>query len=630
MINTINLPPFKKMCITIGNLPSSFMESMSYYEALCWLYDYFENTLLPAINTNSEAITELQTAFLTLKSYVDNYFENLDVQTEINNKLDAMAEDGTLTTLIGNYVYPILADFESDVNETLSEQTLAINTLQTTVNNSLTTINTKVDSLASGSPAGVYDTVSDLTTADPDHSKIYVVAENGNWYYYDASTTSWVAGGVYQASVDPNDVEKLRSDIDHIVSDVDVLYNLVDADSMTDGGFINPNSGNLVTTTGYAYSDSIEVKANQEYNVDSKGNVYGAFYNNSNTYISGFKFEPNQLIYVTNSFTTPASAKYMKISCIDSATEDLKVYLDGAAILNPDITISTTQVIDKNAYNLIKYTELNVGSGQTYATLREAFAACTNPTYYNRYIVNFYGDGTEYNMYNDFTNAEKADATFIGRYVPQWTKLRGIGGKEKCIIALRLENNSSLISTLNTYGSSELEGLTVIGEKTRYAVHDDFSTINAKRTWKDCKFQIVTSSYKAVVGAGCRSGNTMIFENCIFTTNEWNTRPYSCHNNINFTDSANLYFINCRFINPTASATAVSFGSINNNSNGIINNAYFYGCFINHMKLVEENASAYGAGIKWKVSGYANNITSDDVVIENTDSEDYSSYVDLI
>ena len=104
MINTVNLPPFKKMCMTIGNLPSSFMESLSYYEALCWLYDYFEKTLLPAINTNSEAITELQVAFTTLKNYVDTYFDNLDLQEEVNNKLDEMAEDGTLENLISQYI----------------------------------------------------------------------------------------------------------------------------------------------------------------------------------------------------------------------------------------------------------------------------------------------------------------------------------------------------------------------------------------------------------------------------------------------------------------------------------------------------------------------------------------------
>lgn len=104
MINTINLPPFKKMCVTIGNLPTTFMESMSYYEALCWLYDYFEKTLIPAINTEGEAITELQTAFTTLKTYIDTYFEDLDVQEEINNKLDAMAEDGYFDELVHNYI----------------------------------------------------------------------------------------------------------------------------------------------------------------------------------------------------------------------------------------------------------------------------------------------------------------------------------------------------------------------------------------------------------------------------------------------------------------------------------------------------------------------------------------------
>ena len=35
-----------------------------------------------------------------LKTFVNNYFNNLDVQEEINNKIDEMAEDGTLETII--------------------------------------------------------------------------------------------------------------------------------------------------------------------------------------------------------------------------------------------------------------------------------------------------------------------------------------------------------------------------------------------------------------------------------------------------------------------------------------------------------------------------------------------------
>ena len=104
MIQINSLSPFKRMCVTVGNLPSSFMESMTYYEALCWLYNWLDKTVIPAINTEGEAITELQNAFTTLENYVNNYFDNLDVQEEINNKLDEMAEAGELTDIIAQYL----------------------------------------------------------------------------------------------------------------------------------------------------------------------------------------------------------------------------------------------------------------------------------------------------------------------------------------------------------------------------------------------------------------------------------------------------------------------------------------------------------------------------------------------
>ena len=42
--------------------------------------------------------------FIELHDYVQDYFDNLDVQEEINNKLDEMAGDGTLQELINNYL----------------------------------------------------------------------------------------------------------------------------------------------------------------------------------------------------------------------------------------------------------------------------------------------------------------------------------------------------------------------------------------------------------------------------------------------------------------------------------------------------------------------------------------------
>ena len=98
------LPPFKRFCMTIGELPTSYVESMTYYESLVWLCNYLSKTVIPAINTNGEAVTELQEKYIELKDYVDNYFDNLDVQTEIDNKLDDMAESGQLAEIIAAYL----------------------------------------------------------------------------------------------------------------------------------------------------------------------------------------------------------------------------------------------------------------------------------------------------------------------------------------------------------------------------------------------------------------------------------------------------------------------------------------------------------------------------------------------
>ena len=100
----ITLPPFKRFCMTIGELPTSYLESMTYYEMLVWFTNYLGKTVIPTIDNNAEAIIELQGLFVELQTYVNEYFDNLDVQEEINNKLDAMVEDGTMEELIAAYL----------------------------------------------------------------------------------------------------------------------------------------------------------------------------------------------------------------------------------------------------------------------------------------------------------------------------------------------------------------------------------------------------------------------------------------------------------------------------------------------------------------------------------------------
>ena len=170
------LRPFSKFIMSIGELPTSYLDSLSYAEQVTWFCDFLQNKVIPALNNNAEALQEVQRLMTELQEYVDNYFTNLDVQEEINNKLDQMAEDGTLTELIGNYIDPIIEEQNASIEE----------------------INTKVEAVASGSPL-VATSTSDMT----DQDRIYVNTTDGYWYYYNG--TAWTQGGIYQATALDND-----------------------------------------------------------------------------------------------------------------------------------------------------------------------------------------------------------------------------------------------------------------------------------------------------------------------------------------------------------------------------------------------------------------------------------------
>lgn len=148
----ITLPPFKRFCMTIGELPSSYVETMTYYEMVLWFTKYLGDTIIPTVNNNAEAVTELQNLFVELQTYVNNYFDNLDVQEEINNKLDVMAEDGTLEEIINQEIF-------TDINNQLS-----------TINDNLEVLNNEITLLVGDSYGqGVINGV---------------VVENAGWCYH--------------------------------------------------------------------------------------------------------------------------------------------------------------------------------------------------------------------------------------------------------------------------------------------------------------------------------------------------------------------------------------------------------------------------------------------------------------
>ena len=98
------LPPFLQYFRTIGIIPASYKVTMTFEEQVLEIMRFIKDEIIPKINENVLATQELQEKFKELVTYVDEYFENLDITNEVNSKLDEMAENGTLERIIGEYL----------------------------------------------------------------------------------------------------------------------------------------------------------------------------------------------------------------------------------------------------------------------------------------------------------------------------------------------------------------------------------------------------------------------------------------------------------------------------------------------------------------------------------------------
>ena len=250
------LNPFVVFCQK--TIPLAFDESMSYMEALYGLKAYLEEQIIPTVNSNAQAVQDLTTLVQQLEDYMEHYFDNLDVQQEINNKLDEMAEDGSLTNLIKAYVDPIYEEFESSINHN-------IETFENSVSSNIELMRNQVNDLTSGSPL-VASSTDDMTETD----RIYVNTTDGNWYYYDGD--SWEIGGTYQStavttdktlklidtSADSNAVGNKIDDINKSFTTSSFLNKRTIECTFTNGRYTK--TGDITATSDYKYTQSIFVK----------------------------------------------------------------------------------------------------------------------------------------------------------------------------------------------------------------------------------------------------------------------------------------------------------------------------------------------------------------------------------
>ena len=110
-------------------LPLVYDDSLSYYELLNKMVVYLNNTIEDVAKAEGN-IDSLLTAYTQLQGFVNDYFDNLDVQEEINNKLDEMAESGELSDLLEPFIPDLITAW---LNEHITPTTPIVdNTLSIT------------------------------------------------------------------------------------------------------------------------------------------------------------------------------------------------------------------------------------------------------------------------------------------------------------------------------------------------------------------------------------------------------------------------------------------------------------------------------------------------------------------
>ena len=341
-----NLTPFKTWLVNqintwgINNFPflESDFDKLTNYGMMMKLMKAM-NDVIGNQNKVEDDMTNLFNAFTELQTYISNYFDNLDVQEEINNKLDEMATSGELTNLIKNYVDPIYQAYEEEIN------------------NSINSLRTEVESIASGTPTPV-SSISDMT----DTTKSYLLTTDGYWYYYNG--TDWVRGGLYQAT------EIENGSITPIKTNFFTYKDLLDSTDITKQR-LSSSGGGSSAQESYRMTDYIPVTSGQK--IYLNGIFDRLRYYNVN------KVSINELIDDTNLSNT-----YKTIPSNVDPVRYIRIDWDSRINNIPNINLYDTNYIEQlipikeiyNARNIngIEYNDLYTALNESYNVLANSIS----------------------------------------------------------------------------------------------------------------------------------------------------------------------------------------------------------------------------------------------------------------
>lgn len=260
---------FRFWCQTA--LPLTYDDSLSYYELLCKVVNYLNHAIedLSNVEENTDKLAE---AYTKLQNYVNEYFDKLDIEEELKNILDTMAQDGTLDALLDPLVtnhLPGVVDDKIDavvanqiddavagqIDETVAEQLPAVVAadIPAEVTNWLTAnVNPVGSAVAVDSSLSISGAAADAKVTG---SKISDLKTQLNVLFTDLPPITFVQGTINSTygRYDPNNKNRIASDsyidvTNKTVFDIPTVY---DYSLFFYKGRVEVAASNYLSTSGW-------------------------------------------------------------------------------------------------------------------------------------------------------------------------------------------------------------------------------------------------------------------------------------------------------------------------------------------------------------------------------------------
>lgn len=563
-----NVKPFRFWCQKV--LPLVYDDSLSYYELLCKVVDYLNN-VISDLSATEDNVGELLDAYNQLQDYVNNYFANLDVQEEINNKLDAMFEDGTVPTMIEEYVHPYI----EDLNENYAELDEQINETMTAQNTNIANLTARVNNLVVNNTTNLtgYNVVTVESTT----------AEGGSTVTENIPLSAEILQVYYSGYNDTNDI--IKSDnisyesIPNIPSSTQQQVVVTITDS-TDTRF------NVFIT--YAISQAIEIAELTDIRVGYDNTVYSSAGNAVRGQVGDLK---NDLNDITSSLITliPQTLT-LSVGLMNrygtASTTDL--YENGTLLVHPQeryqieafyyggnfpaiVFLNGTTVVsyingtdDRTQYTGIVTIPYNVDTmvinGRVADFRSEAYKVRDKKVLKmqsaSSIVVGL--DANRYE-YTDINTAivDNTDSIIMVDYGTYETEIQNLQTDKKIIgkdadLCILIGTNKDYDTPPIEIAGGIIKNFTVnminaeSAEHKGYCLHsDNIVTANKILHVENCKFSCIGQH---AVGIGLRSGETVFFKNCYFEQLDEGAdmNPIYIHNSTG-ADPAIVRFYNCYF-----------------------------------------------------------------------------------